>query len=255
MKTALFIFFLSSSLWAKPVILVSYFDAFGRAPFNNSEVVALALYESLKDHPDFELKLCKVRTVFDKSFYELEDCIRSLPEAPHMVLSLGESNCNLKIEAMGRNVDYNVGPDNDGVVRNYSSIIKDGPKATGFTYPLPDMYCALSEVERNRVQVSNNAGTFVCNNLSYQVANKLPELNFGFIHVPANSCKDLSEKTSFSIKALEVMIKKAALITDVSVLPVKKKELKELRRLHEGTCKGEYFKKLKGIDEKKIWPF
>jgi len=80
-KTFLF-FLISFGAWARPVVLVSHFDAFGKAAFNNSEKIAGVLFQKLKDHPEFELKLCGLNTVFDKSTYQLEDCFRSLPVAP-----------------------------------------------------------------------------------------------------------------------------------------------------------------------------
>lgn len=255
MKMALFFLLFSSLSYAKPVVLLSYFDPFGRASINSSEVVANLLLERAKNHPDFELRPCKLQTVFDKSFYEWEDCLKGLSEEPALVLGLGESNCNLKIEALGRNLDLTHGADNDGNERRSTPIREDGPSAIGFKYPLAKMYCALSAQEKSIVEVSNNAGTFVCNNLSYQVSDKYPELNFGFIHVPANNCRDLNRKTDLSVKALEKMIQAAVKVKTVKRLPTTKQELKILRNSSAEACEAEYYQKLKGVDERKIWPF
>lgn len=254
MKTALLLFLISGTTWARPLVLLTFFDPFGKAPFNSSEVVGNEIFERHKNDPDYELKICKLRTVFDVSYYQFEDCLKSLDREPDLVLGLGESNCNLKIEMMGRNLDRTKGPDNDGIERNSTPIRSNGPDAIGFTYPLAEMYCSLNREKRKDVEVSNNAGSFVCNNYAYQIAYSYPELKFGFIHVPANNCKDVKSKTKIAIENLETMIK-AAVTEKQKRLPVLKKQIRELRDENAGTCLGEFYNRARGFDERKIWPF
>lgn len=255
MKLAFFFLFFSVASHARPIVLLSHFDSFGKAPFNNSTKVALALAERVKNHPDFELKLCNLNTVFDKSFYQLEDCLAALPETPKLILGLGESNCNFKIEIMGRNLDKTKGPDNDGIERNNTPIIPNGPKEIGFNYPLPQMYCSLPESDRKETEVSNNAGTFVCNNMAYQFADKYDDLPFGFIHVPANNCRNLEAKNVVALRNLESMIKAAVKINEFTRIPTRKKELDELRANKSDKCINEFYKRAKGADEKGFWSF
>lgn len=254
MKLALFFILFSFSIWARPLVLVGYFDAFGQAPFNNSERVAKLLMEKMKGHPEVDLRLCSLQTVFDKSFYQLEDCLRDMPETPHLVLGLGESNCNFKVEIMGRNKDHTYGPDNEGNERVNSPVIPGGPAEIGLKYPLAKMYCSLPVQERKEIEVSNNAGSFVCNNLAYQFAYTYENLVFGFIHVPANHCRNLERKTATSVKNLESMILEAIKVKTVERLPVKKKELEVFRQQHRNDqCLSEFYKRAKGADEKGFW--
>lgn len=256
MKLALVLLMFSSAAMAKPVVLVGYFDPFGRSSFNNSERVAMRLMESLKENPEFELKLCALNTVFDKSYYQMEDCLKALPVAPKLVLGLGESNCNLKIETMARNLDKTKGPDNDGIERNNTVIIPEGPKELGFNYPLAAMYCSLPSADRKDIEVSNNAGSFVCNNLAYQFAYHYPETEFGFIHVPDNDCRNLEAKTTLAVKNLEQMIPAAVKSQVVARLLTKKKELEQLRAtVKNDKCLSEFYKRTKGADEKGFWQF
>ena len=256
MKLALFFLLFINQTWARPVVLLGHFDAFGRGTFNNSERVAKALKEKVKDHPEFDLKLCPLETVFDKSFYQLEDCLKSLREAPALILGLGEFNCNLKIETIVRNVDSTNGPDNEGNERNNSVIIPDAHEYIGLNYPLPQMYCSLSPSVRKSMQVSNSAGSFVCNNLAYQFAWNYQKAAFGFIHVPAHYCRSLAEKTEMTVNALEKMITAAIKQSEVRRLPTTKKELKELRKeFQNDECLFEFYKRSKGIDEKGFWTF
>lgn len=256
MKLALVLFMFSATAMARPVVLVGYFDAFGKAPFNNSEIVARRLAETMKDHPEFEIKLCSLQTVFDKSFYQMEDCLKALTEAPKLVLGLGESNCNFKIETMARNLDKTKGPDNDGIERNNTPIIPGAVKEIGFNYPLPSMYCALPEQSRKDIEVSNNAGSFVCNNLAYQVAHNYPDTEFGFIHVPGHDCRNIEAKTMTAVKNLEQMIPAAVRNQEVKRLLTKKKELEQMRATVKGDkCLSEFYKRTKGADEKSFWQF
>lgn len=255
MKLALFLLLFSVASHARPIVLLSHFDSFGKAPFNNSTKVALALAEKLKNHPDFELKLCYLNTVFDKSFYQIEDCLSALPETPKLILGLGESNCNFKIEIMARNLDKTKGPDNNGIERNNTPIIPDGLKEIGFNYPLPQMYCSLPEADRKEIEVSNNAGTFVCNNLAYQFADKYQDLTFGFIHVPANNCRGLDTKNITALRNLESMIASAVKIDTVTRLPTRKKEFEQFRANKSDKCINEFYKRAKGADEKGFWSF
>src|SRR4051812_41285598 len=112
MKLVLLSLFLSTIAWGKTTVLVSYFDPFAKAPVNNSETVAkLVLAKAAKLDLPYEIKLCKVQTKFDVSFDELRNCIKALPNLPVMVVGLGETGCDVKIELMGRNLDRTKGPD------------------------------------------------------------------------------------------------------------------------------------------------
>lgn len=255
MKLAFIILLFSTVIQARPVVLLSHFDAFGKAPFNNSTKVALALYERVKNNPEYELKLCHLNTVFDKSFHQLEDCLYALEQTPDLVLGLGEANCNFKIEIMGRNLDKTKGPDNEGNERNNTPIIANGPKEIGLTYPLAQMYCALPESDRKETEVSNNAGTFVCNNLAYQFTEKFEDLSFGFIHVPTNDCRGLDAKNVVALRNLEAMISAAIKVKTIGRLPTTKKELEPLRNDKNNKCHAEFYKRAKGADEKGFWSF
>lgn len=254
---------MSFNLWAKPVVLVSYYDSFNKAPFNNSEKVAKLLEASFKtEQNNFDIKLCALETVFDKAYGQLEACLKNT-SGIIMVLGLGESNCDFKVETMMRNLDQTFGPDNAGNNREKTAIIPEAGKALGLRYPLPQMYCALTKNERKDIEVSNNAGSFVCNNTSFQLSYHYPEIQSGFIHVPSHHCKKLEEKTQKSVENLRLMIKAAVSFLEIETdiphkrLPVFKSELNILREeSKDDTCQQEYFKRSRGIDEKRsLWIF
>lgn len=251
MKTLILLSLLSSTAFARPVILVSHYDAFGQAKFNNSENVARMVSEKVNaKNLNYEIKLCALSTVFDKAYGQIENCIKENPETV-MILGLGETGCDLKIETMMRNKDKTFGPDNEGNERKNTPIIPGGEEALGLTYPLPSMYCALSSEERKDLVVSNNAGSFVCNNTAYQLSHFYPEVSSGFIHVPANFCSNLPERTQKAVASLTKMLSSLGDIT-AKRLPVKKKEL-EFMRKGSDKCLNDFYKRYKGVDEKSFW--
>lgn len=253
--------FTTGHLWAKPLVLVSYFDAFGTASSNNSERIAKALAKNLNSvNSPFEIKLCALNTIFDKAYAQTEECVKALSEMPVMVIGLGESTCQLKIESIMRNKDKTHSPDNAGNERNNTAIVHGADTYLGLRYPLAQMYCGLSANERSDINVSNDAGSFVCNNTAYQMSYFHPELQYGFIHVPSNNCSDLEKKSLAAISYLEKMIKTGvtSLVTKSSNddfphtdndvrLPTKKDELKRLRRIYtdKNDCLYDFLKRTK----------
>ncbi|MBA2403625.1 MAG: hypothetical protein H0V66_02555 [Bdellovibrionales bacterium] len=265
MKYMILLTLMSTSVWAKPLILITYYDAFNGAPFNNSERIAKALELRLNNiNSPVEAKLCSLNTIFDKAYAQTEDCLKALSVAPVMVLGLGESTCQLKVESMMRNNDKTESPDNAGNRRRNSDIVRGAPEVLGMRYPLPQMYCGLSSAERNNIDVSNNAGSFVCNNTAYQMSYHYPEVQFGFIHVPANNCAGLARKSEAAVLTLEKMVVTGVAFlasesnssdfphtSNDSRLPTRKSDLKNLRRQYENnSCLSEYLRKSKGSDER-----
>ncbi len=251
-------FFLFSLAWAKPTVLVSYFDPFGKSPENNSRVIGRMLEERFKQMDlSFDVKTCEVQTKFDVSFQELKDCVNSLPEKPVMVIALGETGCDLKIELMGRNLDRTKGPDNAGIERRGTPIVPGAAPAIGFTYPLPEMYCSLTTEQRSQIVISNSAGSFVCNNLAYQTALTEEDLNFGFIHVPSHTCRNLKSQNERVVSSLMTMITRGMKVSlenpERPRLPVTKTELDILRRKTDDSCQSSFYKAARAWDEKSWW--
>lgn len=252
--------FLSMPLFAarRPVVLVSYYDAFQKSEFNNSEKVALGLAASLSREPTFEIKLCALPTSFERGYAALEECYKALESAPIMYLGLGEYGCAMKIETMVRNVDKNTKiPDNDGTLRN-GEIIPGSPKVLGLNLPAPEMYCALGEKVRGDVEVSNNAGSFVCNSTAYKFSHYYQEIPSGFIHVPSNHCKGLEEKTRTAVTNLKLMLRTAIRTletrdAEVPRQPLTKSELAPLRNDKSNKCHSEFYKRSKTADQMGLW--
>lgn len=254
MKLVLFFLVFSGTLWARPLVLLSYFDPFGGARVNNSETVARALLEKAQQETlPFELKLCKVQTKFDVSHEELKDCLNGLPERPLLVLGLGETGCNLKLELMARNLDKTRAPDNAGVERRNTPIVPGAPRAIGLTYPVAQMYCALEPKEQKLVVISSNAGSFVCNNLAFQTSWFETDLFHGFIHVPMHTCRNLTRINEGVVGQLQKMITRGVEVAQKSAparLPVFSEEFDRIRsEIREDPCEERFWERARAFDD------
>ncbi|RUL77632.1 pyroglutamyl-peptidase I [Dyella choica] len=107
---------------------------------------------------------------------------------PSILLGVGQaggSSC-ISIERVAINVQDARIADNTGAQPIDEAIIADGPAAYFSTLPIKAMLKALL-AEGLPAEVSNTAGTFVCNHVAYlmlHVAAKHRDRRAGFIHIP-----------------------------------------------------------------------
>ncbi len=150
-------------------------------------------------------------------------------------------------------------------------IIPEAPTYIAMRYPLPQMYCSLEPLERKKLTLSYNAGSFVCNNTSFLMTHYYPELFYGFIHVPAQHCRNLEIKNKKSVSTLATMIlagvhflNREFVVSPLTPhssnekrLPITKKEITELRSSFkkEEPCLQDFFKRIQGVDGSKFWSF
>ncbi len=161
-------------------ILVTGFDPFGGEEVNPA-------IETVKRLPD---------TIGGAKIIKLEIptvCHQSLRVIagydPDVVLSVGQAGGrpDITVERVGINVDDCRIPDNAGNQIVDEPIYADGPAAYFVTVPIKAMVQRIRE--RNiPASVSNTAGTFVCNHVTYGVCHllavKYPGKRSGFIHIP-----------------------------------------------------------------------
>src|SRR5690606_34786330 len=206
---------------------------------------------------------CPLETSFEKAYPQLENCLKKFNT--DMTIVLGETGCKLKAEFVGRNIDKTYGPDNSGVERHNTPIIKDAEPFLSLRYPLPQMYCGLPSELRRKVALSNNAGSFVCNNVAYQMRYNYQDQMMGLIHVPSHFCKNIQASNIESIKIIEEMIINGLGTSDNGLylphqsnsenIPMTKDEIKRASRSVEDKCYQNFYQSLKGVDSRGIWPF
>ena len=138
---------------------------------------------------------------FDNSFDVLKEAI--IKYKPNVVIALGLAGNRkaISLERVAINVDHSTAPDNIGNTPNHKTIIKSGKNAYFSKLPLDEIVLKLKQKNIN-VEISNTAGTYVCNNLFYHLMNYIEENNLnikaGFVHVPLMD-EQLKSKGNFSM--------------------------------------------------------
>lgn len=167
-------------------ILVTGFDPFDGANINPSFEAVKLLPDTIGDYQIIKLE---VKTIFKYSAEQVIDAIKTLK--PSFVLMTGEAGerDKISIERIGINLDDARIKDNGGAQPVNSSIDKNGADGIFSTIPVDEIYKNLKEANIP-VEISNSAGTFVCNHLLYSTLNFLTTsasfkiIKAGFIHVP-----------------------------------------------------------------------
>lgn len=109
---------------------------------------------------------------------------------PDIIIMIGQAGGrkDISIERIAINIDDATTPDNNGVLPKDDPISLFGESAYFSTLPIKAIMDQINEVHIP-CQISNSAGTYVCNHLFYSVMHELHvrslhHVKAGFIHVP-----------------------------------------------------------------------
>jgi pyroglutamyl-peptidase len=170
-----------------PCVLVTGFAPFGGQPINPSWMAVQGLHgRQIGGH---RVVGAQLPTTFGHSLVALRDLLAHV--RPDLVLCLGQAGGRtaLSLERIAINVNDARIEDNDGARPIDTPVIAGGPAAYFTTLPIKAMLAALLDRGIN-AEVSQTAGTFVCNHvfygLMYELASR-PELRHargGLMHVP-----------------------------------------------------------------------
>lgn len=167
-------------------ILVTGFQPFGGESMNPA-------YEAVKLLPQqidgASIVKKEIPVVFDKGAEIVRQAIKN--EQPNIVICVGQAGGRAGItpEFVGINYADARIPDNAGNSPISQSIKSDGENAYFTTLPVKAMVTAM-KAENIPAAVSYSAGTYVCNDVMYQllyyIKTEFKEKNIrgGFIHVP-----------------------------------------------------------------------
>lgn len=170
-----------------PTVLLTGFDPFGGANRNPSSEAVQALHGStLAGH---RVQALELPTVFGGAWQVLHAALRQ--HRPVLVVCVGQAGgrSGLHIERVAINLDDASIPDNVGQQPRERPIEPGAPTAYFSSLPLPALVAEL-RAQGLPAEVSNSAGTFVCNHVFYRLMQALatdPVLRGtrgGFVHVP-----------------------------------------------------------------------
>lgn len=165
-------------------ILVTGFDPFGGESVNPATETVKRLPDTISGSEIIKLEIPTVRY---QSLEAIDHAIQL--HDPDVILSIGQAGGRASItpERVGINVDDFRIPDNKGQKPTDEPVIPDGPAAYFTTLPIKAM---VQRIRKKGIpaSVSNTAGTFVCNHVTYGVchliATRYPGKKSGFIHIP-----------------------------------------------------------------------
>ena len=189
-------------------IIVTGFDPFGGETINPS----IECVKALPEIEGVELIRLELPTVFKESAKRLNEVINDVK--PDAVLSVGQAGGRpgITMERIAINVDDARIPDNISQQPIDEAIQLDGEAAYFTTLPIKRIVKAIREAGI-LAEVSNSAGTFVCNHIMYQAlfaATKADKpFKAGFMHIPFIP-EQTTDKPSLpleeSTKALQIAI-------------------------------------------------
>ncbi len=165
-------------------ILVTGFAPFGGEKINPSWQIVKALPELISG---YRVEKLRVPTEFGKSIKVVAIAIDKLK--PSIVLCLGQAGgrAHMSVERVAINVDDARTADNAGAQPIDDAIVIDAPAAYFCTLPIKAMVVGMTK-KHVQAEVSNSAGTFVCNHLIFgvlhHIAVKQYPIRAGFMHVP-----------------------------------------------------------------------
>lgn len=189
-------------------IIVTGFDPFGGEKINPS----IECVKALPEIEGVELIRLELPTVFKESAKRLNEVINDVK--PDAVLSVGQAGGRpgITMERIAINVDDARIPDNISQQPIDETIQTEGEAAYFTTLPIKRIVKAIREAGIS-AEVSNSAGTFVCNHIMYQslfAATKADKpFKAGFMHIPFIP-EQTTDKPSLpleeSTKALQIAI-------------------------------------------------
>jgi len=172
----------------KPVVLLTGFDAFGGDALNPSWLAVHALHG--KQIAGHRLAAAQLPTRFGASTDRLSALLRE--HRPVLVICTGVASGRsaISLERVAINIDDARIPDNAGWQPVDAAVVAGGPAAYFSSLPIKAM---LVDVQAAGVaaEVSQTAGTFVCNHVFYGLMHllatrrSLRNTRGGFVHVPA----------------------------------------------------------------------
>lgn len=140
---------------------------------------------------------------------------------PDAIISLGQAggrSC-ISIERVAINVDDAKIADNDGNKPIDKFIFEDGENAYFSTLPIKAMVEAI-KAAKIPAEISNSAGTYVCNHLMYGILYKINKerlnIRAGFIHLPYIPSQVIEQpgRPSMSLDDIVKGIKAACLVLE-----------------------------------------
>ena len=198
----------------RPKILVTGFDPFGDDPINPSSMVAARLHgRQIAGH---RVVAAQLPTVFAASAHRLLGLLQVHHPVLVVCLGLGGGRPAVSLERVAINIDDARIADNSSAQPVDTPEVAGGPAAYFSTLPIKTMLRAMRDAGLP-AEVSNSAGTFVCNHVFYALMHHLATTRGpgaargGFIHLPWLPGQARTRSAKSAVMELDDMVEAIAL--------------------------------------------
>ena len=194
---------------ATSVVLVTGFEPFDGEDTNPSWEICTRLPATIAG---MRVETCRVPCEFRRSIEVVAEAIHRT--RPALVVCIGQAGgrTHVSLERVAIDIDDARIPDNAGARPVDEPVASQGPPAYFATLPIKAMAAAMRKAGVP-AQVSNTAGTYVCNHLMYGVLHVLASegstARAGFIHVPYAE-EQVIERPGIASMSLATMVKGVA---------------------------------------------
>ncbi len=179
----------------RPTVLLTGFAPFDGDAVNPSwQAVSTLRGRQVAGH---RIAVRELPTEFGAALRVLRRAIRETRPKLVVCVGLAGGRRRISLERVAINVDDARIPDNAGLQPVDEPVVRGGPAAYFATLPVKAMLAALRETGIP-AEVSQTAGTFVCNHVFYGLMHALrnrPAVRAGFVHVPYPDGSRLSLET------------------------------------------------------------
>jgi pyroglutamyl-peptidase len=196
-------------------ILLTAFGPFGGESVNPAEKAVELVPATIKG---VQISKIEVPVVFGKA---IETTYKAMKEQqPDVVLCIGQAGGRFAVtpERVGINIRNARIPDNEGNQPFGQPIFADGPDGYFSLLPINEMVEAIKKAGVP-AEVSDTAGTYVCNDLMYGVLyhihHEFPKMKGGFMHVPYLTEQVLTKKNTPALSLEQITAAITAAVTAI----------------------------------------
>lgn len=179
----------------KPRVLLTGFEPFGGMETNPSGVVVINAAQQLTAQ-GIPTESVILPVTFRGASERLKQAMAASNWDLIVCVGVAPGRTKVGIERVAINVDDARIADNGGASPIDEPIVAEGPAAYFATLPVKRAFAAVTELGIP-VEVSNTAGTYVCNHVFYKLMHALAgatSVRGGFVHIPL--AEDLGEAVS-----------------------------------------------------------
>ena len=168
----------------RPPVLLTGFDPFAGEAVNPSWEAVRSLDGSrIGGH---RIVACQLPTSFGRAPRALRNALRELQPAGVVCVGQAGGRTHISLERVAINVCDARITDNDGAQPRNEPVASGGPDAYFTRLPLPACLASL-HLAGIPAEISNTAGTYVCNQVMYALLHALRarrKVPAGFVHIP-----------------------------------------------------------------------